>query len=314
MAATKPKTPPTDGGTTADQELVDANLIPEGSADTAETTVAPDLSGKYGQPGESPYESTGFLYPTRVINIKDPTTQLLIQEDVEAFSPVGATGLAGTLPTTVSRGRGGPNSYVYTGPKLVEDNKLVRNPYNVYTAEGNDVSSEYFQIKNEEERVQLFATVQRMGYYGAQKPSALALSGSGLSNADRGALIDFFDFANIKGVTWRQLLKDVSGGKINLGATGSGRKISVVSREDASRNIGDAFFTILGRAPTPEEIKVGVKAIQDADRSRQSSGTEDPASLAAAAAGQAQKASPGEAGAYSMGKALNQVFALLGGR
>jgi hypothetical protein len=312
MAKTK-TTPPTDGGTTADEDLSKAG-IDSGTGAVAETPIIPDLGGKYVSPSNSPYEATGFLYPTRVINIKDPTTQLLLQEDLAKFSPVGATGLANTLPTTVSRGRGGPNSYVYTGAKLVEGNKVVRNPYNVYTAEGNDVSSEYFQIKNEEERVQLFATVQRMGYYGAQKPSALALSGSGLSNADKGALIDFFDFANIKGVTWRQLLKDVSGGKINIGATGSGRKISVVSREDASRNIGDAFFTILGRPPTPEEIKIGVKAIQDADRSRQSSGTEDPASLAAAAAGQAQKASPAEAGAYSMGKALNQVFALLGGR
>jgi hypothetical protein len=319
MAATKPKTSPTDTTTTAEQDVTKLTGNDQGSA-TSQAEIPVTLPQKYGQSGVSNYETSGFPFNFHVIDITDETTQLLLLDDKQTNPSKVETGYASTFPSTVDivGFPGATPQYIYKGSKLVEDNKLVRNQYDVYSSEATgQINSEYYLVKNDAERSSLFSTIYRMGYYQGGKPSSTALAGLGMSNADRNALGDFLDFSNRNTKTWRQMLKDVASGKINIGAAtgaGTGRKISVVSREDASRNIGDAFFTILGRAPTSEEIKIGVKAIQDADRSRQSSGIEDPASLAAAAAGQAQKASPSEAGAYSMGQALNQVFALLGGR
>ena len=104
-----------------------------------------------------------------------------------------------------------------------------------------------------------------------------------------------------------------SGDFVGPPSMGTGRTVSVVSREDAAKQTGDAFFQLLGRAATPAEVKIAVQAIQDMDRQRQLSNVEDPTTLGVAAEQQAMKASPGEFGAYSAGKAINQVFSLLGG-
>lgn len=324
MAATKPKTSPTDGTTTAEQDVAEITGNAEGTTtnadgSTSQAEIPVTLPKKYGQSGVSDYETAGFPFNFHVIDITDETTQLLLLDDKQNNPSTIATGYASTFPSTVDivGFPGGTPQYIYKGSKLVEDNKLVRNQYDVYSSEATgQINSEYYLIKNDAERSSLFSTIYRMGYYGGQKPSSTALAGLGMSNTDRNALGDFLDFSNRNTKTWRQMIKDVASGKINIGAAtgaGTGRKISVLSREEGSKGIGEAFFDVLGRAPTPEEIKVALKAMQDLDRSRQLSGTEDPASIATAATLQAQKASPAEAGAYSMGRALNQVFSLLGG-
>lgn len=324
MAPPKPKNTPTDGETTAEQDVKRLTGNADGSttnanSGTSQAEIPVTLDKKYGQTGVSDYETSGFPFNFHVIDITDETTQLLLLDDKQNNPSKVATGYASTFPSTVDVVGlpGGTPQYIYKGSKLVEDNKLVRNQYDVYSSEATgQINSEYYLIKNDAERSSLFSTIYRMGYYQGQKPSSTALAGLGMTNTDRNALGDFLDFSNRNTKTWRQMLKDVASGKINIGSAtgGGGRKVSVVSREEASKSIGDAFFAVLGRPATPEEIKVGVKAVQDLERSRVLSGTEDPANLATAATLQAQKASPNEAGAYSMGQALNQVFALLGGR
>jgi hypothetical protein len=121
--------------------------------------------------------------------------------------------------------------------------------------------------------------------------------------------------ANNKGRTMKALVDLYATGamKFPTGLAGGGRTVSVVSREDAAKQTGNAFFELLGRAATPAEVKIAVQAIQDMDRKRQLSNVENPTSLGVAAEQQAMKASPGEFGAYSAGKAINQIFSLLGG-
>ena len=91
--------------------------------------------------------------------------------------------------------------------------------------------------------------MKRLGYYGDQKPSPQALRGLGLTSADAGALQDFMWLSNSKCRTIKALVDLVATGGMIVpdGLAGGGRTVSVVSREDAAKQTGTAFFELLGR-------------------------------------------------------------------
>jgi len=238
-----------------------------------------------------------------------------IGKDEKLFQP--AVGLAAKLPSTLKAQRGpGGTRWVYVGEDLVDENNVLKSKY---TGTSEDIYREFFRLKNDADRSQLFQTMERLGYYQGTaqgKPSLQALQGIGLTNTDESAMRDFMlQLANNKGRTMKALVDLYATGamKFPAGLAGGGRTVSVVSREDAAKQTGNAFFELLGRAATPAEVKIAVQAIQDMDRKRQLSNVENPTTLGVAAEQQAMKASPGEFGAYSAGKAINQIFSLLGG-
>jgi len=253
--------------------------------------------------------------PARAINIQDTKTLKILEQENDAFARSTPNPVVPYFPSTVKilRGPGGSQVF-YEGSGLVDENNSIARP-NKYAADQNDIYTEFFRVTNTADRNALFSTMQKLGYYEGKKPSAQALQGLGLAYEDRAAIEAFMMLANSKGRTMKALVNLVAAGKIPTagGTGGSGRTISVVSREDAAKQTGNAFFELLGRAATPAEVKIAVQAIQDMDRKRQLSNVENPTTLGVAAEQQAMKASPGEFGAYSAGKAINQIFSLLGG-
>ena len=304
------------------------------NGDKDNTTASQDVAniGLVGDPGVNstgmPVDPNAVVLPERLLDLTN-TQNLDRLKDEAAYSPratsIGkdqklfqpAVGFAATLPSTLKAQRGpGGTRWVYVGEDLVDENNVLKSKY---TGTSEDIYREFFRLKNDADRSQLFQTMERLGYYQGTaqgKPSSQALQGNGLTNADESAMRDFMlQLANNKGRTMKALVDLYATGamKFPAGLAGGGRTVSVVSREDAAKQTGNAFFELLGRAATPAEVKIAVQAIQDMDRKRQLSNVENPTTLGVAAEQQAMKASPGEFGAYSAGKAINQIFSLLGG-
>jgi hypothetical protein len=304
------------------------------NGDKDNTTASQDVAN-IGLVGDTGVNSTGMVadpnavvLPERLLDLTN--TQNLdrlkneaayspratsIDKDEKLFQP--AVGFAATLPSTLKAQRGpGGTRWVYVGEDLVDENNVLKSKY---TGTSEDIYREFFRLKNDADRSQLFQTMERLGYYQGTaqgKPSPQALQGIGLTNTDESAMRDFMlQLANNKGRTMKALVDLYATGamKFPAGLAGGGRTVSVVSREDAAKQTGNAFFELLGRAATPAEVKIAVQAIQDMDRKRQLSNVENPTTLGVAAEQQAMKAAPGEFGAYSAGKAINQIFSLLGG-
>ena len=270
-----------------------------------------------------PVDPNAVTPPERLVDLNSTKTLDFLKQDnltsprlvtMNNGTPVSsATGLAATLPSTL-KGRRGPGGtqWTYVGENLVDEKNVISQ--GKYKIDKEDIYKEFFRLKNDAQRAQLFETMQRLNFYGKDKPSPQALRGLGLTGSDYRALEDFMELSNSKGRTMKALvdLAATGGMKLPTGLATGGRTISVVSREDAEKQTGSAFFALLGRAATPAEIKIAVQAIQGADRQRQLSNTEDPSSLGVAAEQQAKTSAPGEFGAYSAGKAVNQIFSLLG--
>ena len=73
MAATKPKTSPTDGTTTAEQDVAEITGNAEGTTtnadgSTSQAEIPVTLPKKYGQSGVSDYETAGFPFNFHVID------------------------------------------------------------------------------------------------------------------------------------------------------------------------------------------------------------------------------------------------------
>lgn len=304
------------------------------NGDKDNTTASQDVAN-IGLIGDTGVNSTGMVadpnavvLPERLIDLTNTKNldklkteaqssprATSIGKDEKLFQP--AVGLAAKLPSTLKAQRGpGGTRWVYVGEDLVDENNVLKSKY---TGTSEDIYREFFRLKNDADRSQLFQTMERLGYYQGTaqgKPSLQALQGIGLTNTDESAMRDFMlQLANNKGRTMKALVDLYATGamKFPAGLAGGGRTVSVVSREDAAKQTGNAFFELLGRAATPAEVKIAVQAIQDMDRKRQLSNVENPTTLGVAAEQQAMKASPGEFGAYSAGKAINQIFSLLGG-
>ena len=286
------------------------------------TTAAEDLDKikLEGDPGTT--DPMGIfndppVLPNRTVDLNNQKTiDVLAQDNVMYPRTDADTDMPfKALPKTVTAARTGRGlRYFYTGDNLVDEKNVISQPK--YTGSKEEIFQEYFKLKTDAERSELFNTMKLLGYYQDGKPSQQALLGYGLNPGDERAMANFMvQLANNKGRTMKALVNLITTGGMKipegLGGSGSGRVISVVSPEDAAREAGNAFFKLLGRAPTSAEIKFAVKAVQDNDRSRQLSRTVDPTSLGVAAEQQAKQASPGEFGAYSAGKALNQIFSLM---
>jgi len=279
-----------------------------------ELTQAKDPGVAGSADSEIPFLGERVLKPQRIVDLTSTKTLDYLKKESDINPRPSAVGLAATLPATL-RGQRGPSGtqWVYEGDNLVDEKNVISRP--PYKGDREEIYQEFFKLKNDADRSQFFTTMQRLGYYGNNKPSTQALRGLGLTDTDTAAMQDFMlQLANNKGRTMKALVDLVASGAIRVPENmGSGRTVSVVSREDAAKQTGNAFFQLLGRAATPAEIKAAVQVIQSMDRQRQLSNVEDPTSLGVAAEQQAMKASPGEFGAYSAGKAINQVFSLLGG-
>jgi len=216
---------------------------------------------------------------------------------------------------TIVRSGGSPRiqSYIYTGPQLVDENGRLSG--GTYSADGSDIATEFFGVKTAAERQTMISTAQKLGFFYGSKPSAAMLSGTGMDAGDRRAVQDLLDYSVRVGRTWRSVSGMLASGQISPASGGSGGAgYSVVSTEDAMDAVREEFFRVLKRPPTPAEARQAALNIQQAERSRASGGSMDPTSLGVAARSQAEQAAPGEFAANAAGSAMTRIFALLGGQ
>jgi hypothetical protein len=295
----KPRT----GGEVTTEEEIQALGLTEGQAAVEDEKVVPT-----GSP--TIFTGTSYKYPARAIQLT-PANIVAMQNDY-IFDP--------NLPKTGAyrKATGSPSSVVYyEGPQLVDVDSSGRTFIRAgsgYAANGADVNTEYFSITNKEDRAMLLSTAQKLGFYGDRKPSPSAAAGTGLQGYDGSAIQMLFDYSVGQGVTWRNLAMQVSTGKIPpVTGGGSGRTVRVTSTADVKDSIYDAFFTVLQRPPTPEDIKLALSVVQSDQRKAGMGDSFDATSLRVATREQAKKASPGEAGAVSGGSALDRIFRLIGG-
>jgi hypothetical protein len=256
------------------------------------------------------FTGTSYKYPARAVQLT-PANIAAMQNDY-IFDPV--------LPKTGAyrRPTGAPTGVVYyEGPQLVDVDRFGRTFIRAgsgYAANGSDINTEYFSITNKEDRAMLLSTAQKLGYFGDRKPSPSAVAGNGLTDADARPIQMLLDYSNSQGMTWRNVAMQVSTGRIPpVTGGGSGRTVRVTSTADVKTALYDSFFSVLGRAPTPEQIKVAVAAVQADERKAGMGDSFDATSLRVATRQQAAQASPGEAGAVSGGSALDRIFRLIGG-
>ena len=302
MARFTNKKPNVGGGEGTSEDEIAALGLTEGKAavdDDDDDTV----------PIGAPTIFTGrnYKYPARAIELT-PANIRAIQDD-KTYDPDAPSAYSRVVPKR--------NVVYYEGPQLVDvdrlGNKFIR-PGSGYAADGSDINTEYFSITNKDERAMLLSTAQKLGFYGDRKPSPSAVAGTGLQSYDGTAIQMLFNYSVGQGVTWRNLAMQVASGRIPpVTGGGSGRIVRVTSTADVKTSIYDAFFTALGRPPTPEQIKVAVAAVQAEERKAGMGDSFDATSLRVASREQAMKAAPAEAGAVSGGSALDRIFRLIGG-
>jgi len=300
MARFTNKKPNVGGGEGTSEDEIAAIGLTEGKAAVEDDNTAP-----VGAP--TIFTGRNYKYPARAIELT-PANIAAIQDD-KTYDPNAPSTYRKAFPTM--------NVVYYEGPQLVDvdrlGNKFIR-PGSGYAADGSDVNTEYFSITEKEDRAMLLSTAQKLGFYGDRKPSPSAAAGTGLQSYDGNAIQMLFDYSVGQGVTWRNLAMQVSTGRIPpVTGGGSGRTVRVTSTADVKSALYDSFFRVLGRAPTPEQIKVAVAAVQAEERKAGMGDSFDATSLRVATRQQAAQASPGEAGAVSGGSALDRIFRLIGG-
>jgi hypothetical protein len=202
---------------------------------------------------------------------------------------------------------------VYTGELLVDENNNLT-PKTRY--DQNDVNYEYYAwAQRKDVLASTLKFLKDYGYYpNGKSPSANALAGVGLETSDAGAIDAFFTQAWVQGKTYKKWMLERMAGVPPVATSGTGKQISVTSPEDISRQYLDASFRILGRAATQKEMQSAINWIQSQERARAAGGSVDPMSLGTAAQTRAEQASPGEAVAYKVGTAINELMGMLGGR
>lgn len=300
MARFTNKKPNVGGGEGTSQDEIAAIGLTEGKAAVEDDNTAP-----VGAP--TIFTGRNYKYPARAIELT-PANIAAIQDD-KTYDPNAPSTYRKAFPTM--------NVIYYEGPQLVDvdrlGNKFIK-PGSGYAADGSDVNTEYFSITEKEDRAMLLSTAQKLGFYGDRKPSPSAAAGTGLQSYDGNAIQMLFDYSVGQGVTWRNLAMQVASGRIPpVTGGGSGRTVRVTSTADVKSALYDSFFRVLGRPPTPEQIKVAVAAVQAEERKAGMGDSFDATSLRVATRQQAAQASPGEAGAVSGGSALDRIFRLIGG-
>lgn len=217
---------------------------------------------------------------------------------------------AQTATSTARKVEGGSEFAYYSGQKLVDKKgNIAREPY-----QGTADVEAVLRLEGLNGSVKSFLnTLYAHGYYSGGKPSSLAMSGNGFENADFNAVGSFLDQANRKGLTYDAYMPIVEASAGTYGGTGTGG--SYTSKEDLAVYLRNAGFKYLGRPMTKQEIDLAAKRIQQEQMARTSaSGGEETTSVTTAAMNAAQSAAPEEYAAYSLGAALDRIYARLGGQ
>lgn len=237
------------------------------------------------------------------------TSQTFVPQRKVALTQENIAAGASQAVSTARRVEGGSSVAYYSGDMLVNrDGIITRGPYSDNDAE---LVLREVSLQGNTKLNEFLNTLSSHGYYQGNKPSNLAKSGQGFANDDFSAVSMFLEQANRKGLTWDAYLPAVEASAGTYSGGGGGGSYS--SKEDIAVYLRSAGFKYLGRPMTKEEIDAAARRIQQEQLSRtSSSGGEETTALSTSAMLEAQKAAPEEYAAYSLGAALDRIYAKLG--
>jgi len=237
------------------------------------------------------------------------TSQTFVPQRKVALTQENIAAGASQAVSTARRVEGGSSVAYYSGDMLANrDGIITRGPYSDNDAE---LVLREVSLQGNTKLNEFLNTLSSHGYYQGNKPSNLAKSGQGFANDDFSAVSMFLEQANRKGLTWDAYLPAVEASAGTYSGGGGGGSYS--SKEDIAVYLRSAGFKYLGRPMTKEEIDAAARRIQQEQLSRtSSSGGEETTALSTSAMLEAQKAAPEEYAAYSLGAALDRIYAKLG--
>ena len=237
------------------------------------------------------------------------TSQTFVPQRKVALTQENIAAGASQAVSTARRVEGGSSVAYYSGDMLANrDGILTRGPYSDNDAE---LVLREVSLQGNTKLNEFLNTLNSHGYYQSNKPTNLARSGQGFANDDLNAVSLYLEQANRKGLTWDAYLPAVEASAGTYSGGGSGGSYS--SKEDIAVYLRSAGFKYLGRPMTKEEIDAAARRIQQEQLSRtSSSGGEETTALSTSAMLEAQKAAPEEYAAYSLGAALDRIYAKLG--
>lgn len=212
---------------------------------------------------------------------------------------------------TQSQRRGSmAGTYNYSGMNLVDENGRITQSTNTDNT-GNSVSMLLFQqMKADGKLPQFLQALKSSNHYGNSNPSPNALKGTGIDQQDLAAFDSFITSANLARYTPKAYLAIMQKNPgAYSGGGGSGSSVAYPNELDMSRTVRQESFAVLGRPPTPQEIKVALRFIKQSYASAGGSGGEQAPSLQAATEAAVSKSSGEEAAVYGLGMALDRIFA-----
>lgn len=242
--------------------------------------------------------------------IVQQTEQPAIVRSVVADSKNLIDPLTGKAIKEISRGTS-QGTYNYSGMNLVDENGYITQSTNTDNT-GNSVSMVLFQqMKADGKLPQFLQALKSSNHYGNSNPSPNALKGTGIDQQDLAAFDSFITSANLARYTPKAYLAIMqkNPGAYSGGGGGSGSSIAYPNELDMSRTVRQESFAVLGRPPTPQEIKVALRFIKQSYASAGGSGGEQAPSLQAATEAAVSKSSGEEAAVYGLGMALDRIFA-----
>jgi hypothetical protein len=202
-------------------------------------------------------------------------------------------------------------TYNYSGMNLVDENGYITQ--SSVTDLGEATANVLFQEMNVKGTLpKTLLALKASGHYYGKSPSQMALSGQGMTSTDYAAWNSFINSANLARYTPKGYLAKIekNPGAFSVeGGSGSGSSIAYPNEMDISRTLRNESFAALGRPMTPAEIRVAINFVKQSYASAGGAGGEQAPSLQAAAETAVAKTSGEEGAVYSLGMALDRMFA-----
>jgi hypothetical protein len=202
-------------------------------------------------------------------------------------------------------------TYNYSGMKLVDENGNITQSVRTDNS-GNIAADTLFQEMNSKGLLpKTLLALKASGHYFGKSPSEMALRGQGMTQIDYAAFDSFVNAANLARYTPKGFLARIEKdpGSFSVSGGGSGSSIAYPNEMDISRTLRNESFAALGRPMTPAEIRVAINFVKQSYASAGGAGGEQAPSLQAAAETAVAKTSGEEGAVYSLGMALDRMFA-----
>lgn len=198
----------------------------------------------------------------------------------------------------------------YKGSGLVDEfNRLTRSQYNVMDSAGTDVRNELMLLNRQSgQALALFKELKRVGFYGNQEISNMALNNQGYGPTDEAAMTRFLDYANQNFRTWEATLPLLFG---MTSVASSGSSYRGPSTEEVVAYLDEAALQLTGRKLSKSVLKRAVERVIAEDRAIVSGGKQQaPTGLLAET--EVKKVDPARAAAYGLGNAIQMALEYLG--